>query len=128
MANHGNLTPILLEMHREGQSGVLRFERGKEKKQLLLIGGTLAGAESNLPGEHLARIMVAQGALPKPALREVTSLMKGGRGLEEALRSLAGAPKVAEGGASRRSPSWPPCGRGRTPPPFLPGEGCSRTG
>ncbi|MDI9611604.1 MAG: J domain-containing protein [Acidobacteriota bacterium] len=97
MANHGNLTPILLEMHREGQSGVLRFERGKEKKQLLLIGGTLAGAESNLPGEHLARIMVAQGALPKPALREVTSLMKGGRGLEEALRSLAGAPKVAEG-------------------------------
>ncbi len=97
MADHGNLTPILLELHREGQSGVLRFERGKEKKQLLLIGGILAGAESNLPGEHLAAIMVGQGALPKPALREVASLMKGGSGLEEALSSLTGAPEVAAG-------------------------------
>ncbi|MBN2339735.1 MAG: DnaJ domain-containing protein [Acidobacteria bacterium] len=97
MADNGKLTRILLDVHRKGRSGVLRFERGKEKKQLVTVRGALAFAESSLPGEHLTAIMVAQGTLPRPALKDVASLMKGGRGLEEALLSLVGAPEVEKG-------------------------------
>lgn len=97
MADNGNLTRILLDIHRKGRSGVLRFERGKEKKQLVTVRGALAFAESSLPGEHLTAIMVAEGTLPRPALRDVASLMKKGRGLEEALLALVGAPEVEKG-------------------------------
>jgi len=84
------LTAILLNLHKNRRSGILRIENKTEKKQLALDEGRLAFAESSLPGEHLARIMVEQRRLPAVKLREVASAMKNGKTGEDALLEISG--------------------------------------
>jgi curved DNA-binding protein CbpA len=86
MTRKTGLVQTLLELHRTQGSGVLRIERIKEKKQLVLKEGMLAYAESNLPQEHLARIMVSADLLPKDNLKEITALMKAGKTSEAAIK------------------------------------------
>jgi curved DNA-binding protein CbpA len=88
MSKNRNLLEILLDLHENGRSGVLRVERGSEKKQLVLCKGTLVFAESNVPGDHLARIMVKMGLMPGAKVNEVASLMKKGKTSEEAVLAL----------------------------------------
>jgi curved DNA-binding protein CbpA len=80
-----SLVQTLLELHSSRGSGVLRIELGKTKKQLVLKGGLLVYAESNLPQEHLAKIMIAQNLLPQDKLKDITPLMKTGKTSEEAI-------------------------------------------
>jgi curved DNA-binding protein CbpA len=85
-----NLLEALLDLHKNSRSGVLRIERKLEKKQLVLSKGLLAFAESNMPEEHLVRIMVKLGILPKDKVSEIASLMKTGKTSEEAIFALSG--------------------------------------
>jgi DnaJ-domain-containing protein 1 len=85
MVNKSGLVQTLLELHSSRGSGVFRCERGKAKKQLVLKEGSLVYAESNLPQEHLARIMVATDLLPKDSLKDIASLMKAGKTSEQAI-------------------------------------------
>ncbi len=80
-----NLVDSLLEIHHDRQSGVLRFERGNAKKQLVILEGNLAYAESNLSEEHLALLLVKMKRLTRFDLREITALMKEGKTTDEAL-------------------------------------------
>jgi curved DNA-binding protein CbpA len=89
MANNPNLLEVLLDLHKTRRSGVLRVERGSEKKQLVLSSGLLAFAESNQPEEHLARIMVKLGLMPQAKVKEIASLMKAGKTCEEAVLALS---------------------------------------
>ena len=84
------LLDTFLDIHRNGRSGVLRFEKGREKKQLVLRRGRVAFAESNVPEEHLARILVRLELLPRAKVNEVASLMKTGKTSEEAILALSG--------------------------------------
>ena len=84
------LLDALLDAHRNRRSGVLRFERGAEKRQLVLHKGLLVFAESNLPEEHLVRILVRLRLLPRARVNEVASLMKAGQTSEEAILTLSG--------------------------------------
>jgi curved DNA-binding protein CbpA len=86
MVRKTSFVQTLLELHKTRSSGVLRTERIKEKKQLVLKEGMLAYAESNLPQEHLARIMVSADLLSKDNLHEITALMKAGKTSEEAIK------------------------------------------
>jgi curved DNA-binding protein CbpA len=86
----GNLLEALLNLHKNKRSGVLRIERNLEKKQLILSKGLLAFAESNLPEEHLVRIMVRLGILPQTKVPEIASLMKNGNTSEEAVFVTSG--------------------------------------
>ncbi len=85
MVNKSVLVQALLELHSSRGSGVFRCELGKVKKQLVLKEGSLVYAESNLPQEHLARIMVATDLLPKDSLKDIASLMKAGKTSEQAI-------------------------------------------
>ena len=87
-AKNKELIDVLLDLHEARRSGVLRFEQGKVKKQLVLRQGTLAFSESNVPEEHLARILVEMEHLTKADLTSVTALMKAGKGLDEALLAV----------------------------------------
>lgn len=89
MTGNPNLLEILSDLHKNSRSGVLRVERGSEKKQLVLNKGLLALAESNLPAEHLARIMIKMSLLPRSKVNEITSLMKSGKTSEEAVLALS---------------------------------------
>lgn len=91
MVNNRSLSDIILELHENYRSGILRVEKRSEKKQLVIIGGMLAFAESNHPEDHLAKIMVKQGILPKSRITEITALMKKGSTSEEAFLSLPDA-------------------------------------
>jgi curved DNA-binding protein CbpA len=84
------LLEALLELHKNKRSGVLRIERKSEKKQLILNEGLLAFAESNLPEEHLVRIMVKLGLLSPTHVNEIVSLMKSGKTSEEAVFTASG--------------------------------------
>jgi curved DNA-binding protein CbpA len=84
------LLEALLDLHKSKRSGVLRIERKLEKKQLVLNQGLLAFAESNLPEEHLVRIMVRLGILPQTKVSEIASLMKSGKTSEEAVFAASG--------------------------------------
>jgi curved DNA-binding protein CbpA len=88
MIANRHITDILLDLHEKSRSGILRVERKNQKKQFVLIKGLLAYAESNLPEEHLAKIMVGQGLLPQSRLREVAALMKNGKTSEEAILEI----------------------------------------
>jgi len=85
-----DLLEVLLDLHKNGRSGVLRIERNLEKKQLILSKGLLAFAESNRPEEHLIRIMVKLGILPRIKVTEIASFMKSGKTSEEAVFALSG--------------------------------------
>ncbi len=91
MANNRNLIEVILELHKNSRSGVLRLERGAEKKQLVVSKGLLAFAESNQAEEHLARIMVKLNLIPQAKVKEIASLMKGGQTIEEAILAFAGS-------------------------------------
>jgi tetratricopeptide (TPR) repeat protein len=84
------LLEVLLDLHKNKRSGVLRIERKLEKKQLILDGGLLAFAESNLPEEHLVRIMVKRGILPQAKVNAIAPLMKSGKTSEEAVFAASG--------------------------------------
>src|SRR5438093_10017480 len=103
-----NLVDTLLELHSARRSGVLRFEKGSAKKQLVIVDGNLAYAESNLSEEHLAVLLMKMNRLPRAELARVTALMKEGKTSDEALLAMqkmhepaleVGAP--AQGVASR---------------------------
>ena len=85
------LPGILLDLHARKQSGVLRIQQGQVKKQLVLQNGVLAFAESNVPQEHLAQIMVRINLLPQNKLSAITSSMKEGMTSEEALLAIPGS-------------------------------------
>jgi tetratricopeptide (TPR) repeat protein len=91
MSINGKLLNALLELNAAGNSGVIRVERGAEKKQLVLDKGLLVFGESNLPDEHLARIMVKLNILPRTKFNEIAALMKNGKTSEEAVLALANA-------------------------------------
>jgi curved DNA-binding protein CbpA len=84
------LLEALLDAHKNKRSGILRIERKLEKKQLILNQGLLAFAESNLPEEHLVRIMVKLGILPRTKVHEIAALMKSGKTSEEAVFAASG--------------------------------------
>jgi curved DNA-binding protein CbpA len=88
MINNRSLTSIILELHKNCRSGILRVEKSSEKKQLVILNGMLVFAESNLPDDHLAKILLQQGVLTKARMTEVAALMKKGMTSEEAFLSL----------------------------------------
>ena len=88
--SNGKLTAILLNLHKSRRSGILRVENKTDKKQIVFDEGRIAFAESNLPGEHLAKIMTEQKLLPVARLREVAAAMKKGRTGEDALLETPG--------------------------------------
>jgi hypothetical protein len=99
MLKDRKLLEILYTLHKDRRSGVLRIERKAEKKQLVIDNGLLVFAESNLPVEHLARIMVKMELIPQAEMKEIASLMKTGKTSEEAILALAGTDlKVLEKG------------------------------
>ena len=81
----------LLRLSQSRSDGVLRFERGKAKKQLVMADGLLSFAESTENSEHLAWTGVHLGLFPKAKVREITALMKSGRSTEEAILALLGS-------------------------------------
>jgi hypothetical protein len=85
------LLEILLDLHSKKRSGIFRIQKDAGKKQLVLHNGLLVLAESNLPQEHLAWIMVTLNLLPRTKLNEIASSMKTGRTSEEALIELFGS-------------------------------------
>jgi DnaJ-domain-containing protein 1 len=85
MPNNLRLLDALLDASRRGRSGILRVQRGSAKKQLILNQGKLAFAESNLPEEHLARVLVLMNLLPRAAIGEIAKAMKSGKTSEEAV-------------------------------------------
>lgn len=82
------LLEILLDPQGGNRTGILRIEKGTAKKQLVLRNGAIAFAESNVPEEHLARIMVSINLLPRAKLSEVGSSMKTGMTSEEAVLAV----------------------------------------
>jgi tetratricopeptide (TPR) repeat protein len=82
---------ILLDLHRKKRSGILRIQKDADKKQLVLHNGLLVLAESNMPQEHLAWIMVTLNLLPRTKLNDIASSMKTGKTSEEALIELFGS-------------------------------------
>ncbi len=91
MLTNRKLLDAFLDIYRNERSGVLRFEKSREKKQLVLHKGLIVFAESNLPEEHLARILVRLDLLPSAKVSEVASLMKAGKTSEEAILTLLGS-------------------------------------
>ena len=91
MPMNRELLDAFLDIQKNRRSGVLRFERGPEKKQLILNKGLLDLAESNLPEEHLARFLVRLDLLPRAKVSEIASLMKTGKTSEEAILALPGS-------------------------------------
>jgi hypothetical protein len=70
------LVETLLKLHETTGSCVVRLERGSSKKQLVISNGTLAFAESNLPDEHLAHILIRLNLLSRKDLKKVSAEMK----------------------------------------------------
>jgi DnaJ-domain-containing protein 1 len=85
------LLEILLDLHGKKRSGILRIQKDADIKQLVLHNGLLVLAESNLPQEHLAWIMVTLNLLPRTKLNDIASSMKTGKTSEEALIGLFGS-------------------------------------
>lgn len=80
----------LLELHRTGRTCIVRLECGDIRKQLALSKGNLAFAESNVPGEHLAHVMVRVGLIEQKDLQQISALMKGGKAADEAVEMATG--------------------------------------
>lgn len=88
--SNGKLTAVLLNLYKDRHSGILRLENKTEKKQLALEAGRLAFAESNLPGEHLTKIMTERKLLPITKMRDITSAIKKGKTSEAAILETPG--------------------------------------
>ncbi len=80
-----DLIETLLEIARARCTGVVRFEHGTSKKQLVLRSGLVVFAEGNSQEEHLARILWKMDLLKRSQLPEITALMKKGRQTDEAV-------------------------------------------
>ncbi len=89
MPNNRRLREALLDIHQSGRSGILRVQKKSTKKQLVVNLGTVVLAESNLPEEHLARILVIKGLLPSKVIGEIASLMKAGKTSDEAILAVS---------------------------------------
>jgi Flp pilus assembly protein TadD len=89
------LAETLLRLSQSRSDGVLRFERGKVKKQLIIAAGLLSFAESTENAEHLAWICVQLGLFPKSKVREVTALMKSGKSAEDAILVVLGSDRTS---------------------------------
>jgi hypothetical protein len=92
------LQEILADLHAKKRSGILRIERESAKKQLVLRNGLLALAESNLPQEHLARIMIKMRLMPRAKMKAIASLMKTGMTSEEAILAQGSSVEDVEKG------------------------------
>jgi hypothetical protein len=115
------LLEALLDLHKNKSSGVLRIERNLEKKQLVLNKGQLVFAESNLPEEHLVRIMVKLGILPQIKVKEISSLMKSGKTSEESVFAASGLEvQDVEKGRREQAALLPGRRTGSIPHPFKP--------
>jgi curved DNA-binding protein CbpA len=88
-SGNSRLSEILLRVHQAGKSGVVRLERGKVRKQIVLMRGRVAFAESTAPEDHLARLMVELGMLEKNVLAKVSAVMKEGKTSVEAVAEAA---------------------------------------
>ncbi len=84
------LVGILLELHKTQRSAVVRLERGSDKKQFVIVNGLLAFAESNLPPEHLAQVLMKLDLLPRKDLKLISTHMKGGKSSDEAIMLATG--------------------------------------
>ena len=85
MTINRKLLDALFDLHKNSRSGILRLEKGESKKQLVLKNGRLVFAESNLPEDHLARILVSLSLMEKSKMSDVAALMKRGKTSEEAI-------------------------------------------
>jgi curved DNA-binding protein CbpA len=88
MPLYQKLIDILLEMNRARGSAVIRLEAGKSKKQLVIRAGRLAFAESNDPGEHLARILINMKVINRADLTKIAAAMKAGNSSDEAIFNI----------------------------------------
>jgi hypothetical protein len=80
---------MLLELHRTGSSGVLRAELGSIKKQVIVLNGRLASAESNQPEEHLAGMLLNLHLISRQDVAEISSQMKNGKPVDQAILAAA---------------------------------------
>ena len=85
MALHKDFVDSLLELHQQKRSGVLRISHGTMKKQLVILSGNVAAAESNQPEEHLAQVLYRMRLLTRIDMATVTKWMKAGKPTEEAV-------------------------------------------
>ncbi len=79
------LIDCLLETAKARRTGVLRFECGTSKKQLVLRDGLVVFAESNLQEEHLARTLLKANLLKRTHLPLVAAQMKSGKAADESI-------------------------------------------
>jgi DnaJ-domain-containing protein 1 len=91
----------LLEAHSSRRSGVLRAEQGKVRRQLVFRNGEVVFAESNLPDEHLARVLVKTGQLQRADLTRIAEAMKKGATSEEAILTATSVPQTEIDAAAR---------------------------
>jgi len=90
MQKPASLVEFLLKINKSKQSGVVRCETHNYKKQIIVRSGRLAFAESNLPEEHLANILVKMGLLKRSHLSGIRALMKTGKNADRAILESTG--------------------------------------
>ncbi len=96
---HLTLVETLLQLHKTRRSCVVRLAHGATKKQLVLTQGALSYAESNLPQEHLAHVLIKLDLLTRQDLQSVSAWMGKGKSSDEAVVLATGIDekKLAEG-------------------------------
>lgn len=85
-----NLVESLLKLDKSKQSGVVRCEGLAYKKQIVARTGRLEFAESNVPDEHLATILMRMGLLKRSHLPGISALMKAGKNSDGAILESTG--------------------------------------
>lgn len=85
-----NVIDSLLELHQTRYSCVFRLERGSIKRQLVVLDGAVAYAESNLPAEHLAHVMLQKNLMTAKNLVRISDLMRTGLTSDEAISQATG--------------------------------------
>jgi curved DNA-binding protein CbpA len=114
---HSDLVETLLELHRRQCSCVVRLSQGNAKKQLVVIQGVLAYAESNQPQEHLAHVLHKLNLLSPNDLKNVAGWMKKGKNSCEAVVLATGLEEKSLADGVREQAemilaslfSWPDC-------------------
>ena len=97
------LVTLLLDLHRSRGSGVLRGEQGRVTRQVVVLRGFMAAAESNQSEEHLAQILFRQKLLTRKDLAEISRLIRQGSAPDEAIlaASQVGKPAMLQGAAEQ---------------------------
>jgi curved DNA-binding protein CbpA len=98
---YSSLVDALLDALDGARSGVVRFESGKVRKQVVLKDGFVSFAESNHQEEHLTRILIDSGCLQKADLAKIAAAMKEGKSSDDAVLSTTGLPTTVVGEAVR---------------------------